>query len=104
MAEETTKLIAYTAQITCKVHMSNSSQRRLLSTSVRSKVRIASRWTGNLTSTLGWDYFVSKPRSPKFKTKQYAANYYHCEYNLSHLITELIRTTAAGKVRLAHTK
>ncbi|TIB77606.1 hypothetical protein E3Q22_02989 [Wallemia mellicola] len=52
----------------------------------------------------GWDYFVSKPRSPKFKTKQYAANYYHCEYNLSHLITELIRTTAAGKVRLAHTK
>ncbi|TIA70627.1 hypothetical protein E3P92_02586 [Wallemia ichthyophaga] len=31
----------------------------------------------NFCEKQGWDYFVSKPRSPKFKTKQYAANYYH---------------------------
>ncbi|EOQ99229.1 hypothetical protein J056_002354 [Wallemia ichthyophaga EXF-994] len=42
----------------------------------------------NFCEKQGWDYFVSKPRSPKFKTKQYAANYYH----------------SPGKLRLAQTK
>lgn len=36
----------------------------------------------------GWDYYVSEPKSKKFRKKEYAANFYHSAGPLKHIRTK----------------